>query len=123
MMNRIKLYLKFPSKAPYAWFVYKLIGSTLSRVQAFIVYYFDPNMGTWLSLPIFLIGALVVLLSNIQIVVNIVRVIKKQESLTTKKLIISILLLLGIFTVFNPLSNMLLHTITNNRPLIYKFSI
>jgi len=115
----MKKYLTFPSKAPYAWLVYWLVGGSLYRLQLFGKYLYFPFKSTYsleaiVCLSVFLIGALITIMANIQILVNIVRIIKKEESLTVKKVFITAFLLLGIFLVFNPLANNLLHFLTNN---------
>lgn len=117
-MEKIRPYLKFPSKAPYAWLVYFLVGNILGRLSNLVVYYRLSNatysIESIVGFLLFLAGAIIGIMAIIQVLVNLIRIIKKEERLTMKKVVIIVLILLFIFMVFNPLANSLLHLLTNN---------
>ena len=122
-MDCTKAYLKFPSKAPFAWLVYYMVGTNLARICNLVVYFRHSNssINSIFSLLIFLSAAILIILSDIQAIVNIIRILKKEEKLTAKKVLITSLILLVIFVIFNPLANNFIHTITNNTKLMLDF--
>lgn len=101
-MDKIKPYLKFPSKAPLAWFVYVLLEGFIQRLSWILNYKVGGFFVSWLFLPfIFIIS----LCSLVQVIVNIKRVFTKEEKVTFKKILITILLIFLLFAIVNPVSN------------------
>lgn len=115
----MKKYLTFPSRAPYAWLIYWLVGGIFYRLQLLGKYYFYPFKSTYsiefiVCIILFLSGVVLSIMANIQILVNLIRYLKKEERLTAKKLITTVLVVLVIYLIYNPLANNFLHYLTNN---------
>ncbi len=104
-MEKIKSYLRFPSKAPFAWLVYYLLFSILYRLYTVLINYQNSNLIRIMLQLMVIVSNLLLIMTGIQGLVNVVRIIKNEERLSAKKIIITALLLLGIFFIFNPLIN------------------
>lgn len=110
-MEKIKSYFRFPSKAPFAWLVYYFLFSILYRLYKLPLYYPSANFDG-LTLRLMSIASnLLLIMAGVQGFVNIVRIIKNEERLSAKKIIITALLLLGIFFIFNPLVNSFMNSL------------
>lgn len=121
-MEKIKSYLRFPSKAPFAWLIYYLLFLGLSRLYELLINYPYSDF-TWsnlrrldiyfdIYLGMFIVSIFLLVMACVQGLVNIIRIIIKKERLTSKKVIITTLLLLGTFLIYTPLINNLTRSLT-----------
>lgn len=88
-------YLKIPSKASYSWFVWLTFAYLFNAIYAATSKFFIPGI----------IGLLFGILFVIQIVSNLIYIIRVRPSLNMQKVIINILLILIAFTIANTLTS------------------
>lgn len=103
-MEKIKSYLRFPSRAPFAWLVYYLFFSILYRLYTLLINYQSSNFSRLAIQSMAIVSNLLLIMAGIQGLVNIIQIIK-IKNLSSKKIAVTALLLLGIFFIYNPLIN------------------
>jgi hypothetical protein len=116
LVDKLRPYWRFPSELPYAWLIYMIAWTILLRIYALLIWYRPNNY--WFTFSylgiVFIITIIFAFRTYIQIIINVYRLIKRKEKLFTKKVLISILLLLGMYYVVNPLLHPIIHYFVGN---------
>lgn len=92
-------YLKFPSKAPYAWFVFGLVGTLL--------YWLRSMPGGFIF---FGLGWVVSVISLIQIVINLINLIKSNPKFNFQKVLINFVLFIVLTIISSVLNSITVST-------------